>query len=186
MLNNSKRYDSGFAPTYWQWIGTYANQSYNYFARHQKGKPVSYQFNSLGYRGSEHYSCPDLSVFGSSFSFGVGIDFSQCWHQLLGNYAVNCYAPAGFAVTNNDIIEHYRRSNVSTGRIILQLREFSYNTGHIDIPQGVDCFVIDSDQHNDLFGFDWASFVDRAEDNTHPGPNTHKLWAYEIKKKFNL
>jgi len=27
---------------------------------------------------------------------------------------------------------------------------------------------------------------DKARDNTHPGPETHKQWAIKIKKQFNL
>jgi hypothetical protein len=169
LLKDSKLYDSGVAPSYWQWIGKFANQSFDYFAKHTSGTPIAYKFNSLGYRGPEHYDDPDISVFGSSFSFGVGIEFQQCWHQLLGNYRINCYAPAGIGVTNNDIIEHYYQAKIS-----------------ISIPQNVDYFIIDSYRHSDLFGFAYSSIIDLAEDKTHPGPNTHKLWAYIIKKKFNL
>ena len=186
MLKDFAKYESGFVDNYWQWIGKHTNKSFAYFARHQQGNPKLYEFNSLGYRGPEHHASPDISVFGSSFSFGVGIDFDQCWHQQLGDYKVNCYAPAGFAVTNNDIIEHYLRTHIVNGKVILQLREFSYNTGPFSIPQGVYCFVIDSYKHDDLFCFRWSSFIDKAEDNTHPGPITHKTWAHLIKKKFNL
>lgn len=186
MKKGFNNYESGFVSSYWDWPGKYANKNFEYFAKHQEGRPIHYQFNSLGYRGPEHYAEPDISVFGSSFSFGVGVDFDQCWHQQLGNYRVNCYAPAGFAVTNNNIIEHFHRTNISTGKAILQLREFKYNTGSLIIPQGVVCFVVDEHRHNDLFGFSWASFVDKAEDHTHPGEKTHKIWAHQIKKKFNL
>lgn len=186
MSNDSDNYESGSVKSYLEWPGKYANKSFKYFARHKEGNPKQYKFNSLGYRGPEHHDSPDISVFGSSFSFGVGIDFEQCWHQQLGDYKVNCYAPAGFAVTNNDIIEHYLRTPIASGRVILQLREFNYNTGPIEIPPEVLCFVIDSHRHEDLFGFSWSSFVDKAEDLTHPGPKTHKTWAYLIKNKFNL
>ena len=81
---------------------------------------ITYKFNSLGYRGNEHCSDPEISVFGSSFSFGVGIEFDHCWHQQLGNYRVNCYSPAGFLVTNNAIIDQYQHAKISTGIIILQ------------------------------------------------------------------
>jgi len=181
-----ENYESGFVDSYWKWLGRYANQSFNYFARHQQGRPIQYKFNSLGYRGPEHHAEPDISVFGSSFSFGVGIEYYQCWHQLLGNYRVNCWATAGFAATNNDIIEHYLRTPIFTGKVILQLREFSYNTAPISIPQNVLCFVVDRYKHNDLFSFSWDGFVDKAEDQVHPGPKTHKTWAYIIKNKFNL
>jgi hypothetical protein len=186
LSNNSKQYDTGHSTSYWQWLGKYAGKSFDYFARHNTGRPLNYQFNSLGYRGPEHFQHPDISVFGSSFSFGVGIEFDQCWHQQLGDYQINCYAPAGFAVTNNDIIEHYHRSKIKNGLVILQLREYSYNSSPIQIPSEVNCFVIDSYLHDDLFGFEWNSFIDKAEDLTHPGPHTHKLWANTIKKKFNL
>jgi len=179
-------YDSGYVKSYPDWIGRYANQTFDYFARHQSGHPVRYQFNSQGYRGPEHYADPDISVFGSSFSFGVGIEFEQCWHQLLGPYRVNCYATAGFLATNNNIIEHLQRETITQGMIILQLREFEYNTAPITIPNGVKCFVVDQQLHNNLAGFDYESFVDRAEDQTHPGPLTHKLWAQQIKTQFNL
>jgi hypothetical protein len=185
-LSNDKNYNSGYTSCYESWIGTYANCRFDYFARHEHGRPIDYAFNSLGYRGNEHHPDPEISVFGSSFSFGVGIDFDQCWHQLLGNYRVNCHAPAGFLVTNNDIIAHYNRSKSPPGIVILQFREFKYNTESLVIPHSVKCFVVDEILHDDLFGFDYHSIIDKAEDKTHPGPETHKQWAKQIKKKFAL
>lgn len=179
-------YDNGFVDQYWKWPGKYANCHYKYFARHKQGREIDYDFNSTGYRGIEHHSLPDISVFGSSFSFGVGIDFDQCWHQLLGNYRVNCYAPAGILVTNNNIIEHYCQTKISSGIVILQLREFQYNTGVIEIPPDVLTFVVDQITHPSMVNLGWDSFVDKAEDNTHPGPQTHQLWAQTIKKTYNL
>jgi hypothetical protein len=186
LSSDYKNYNSGYTSCYESWIGRYANCQFDYFARHKHGRPIDYTFNSLGYRGNEHHPDPEISVFGSSFSFGVGIDFDQCWHQQLGNYRVNCYAPAGFLVTNNDIIDHYNRLEISSGIVILQFREFKYNTGSISIPHNAKCFVIDQKLHSDLFGFDYDSIVDQAEDNTHPGPETHKQWAKQIKKTFVL
>jgi hypothetical protein len=104
----------------------------------------------------------------------------------LGNYRVNCYAPAGFLVTNNDIIDHYKQTKINTGTVILQFREFKYNITDIIVPENVLCFVVDENTHPELLTFSWASFVDKAYDQTHPGPLTHKLWAQIIKKKFNL
>jgi hypothetical protein len=186
LSNDCKNYNSGFQSSYQAWIGKYTNCTFDYFARHNDGVPVKYQFNSLGYRGHEHCANPDISVFGSSFSFGVGIEFDQCWHQQLGNYRVNCYSPAGFLVTNNDIIDHYNHTDISTGIVILQLREFRYNINDINIPENVLCFVVDECPQPGLLSLPWSSFVDKAHDQTHPGPKTHKLWAQIIKKKFNL
>jgi len=179
-------YHSGFSDSYWDWIGKFSNHRYDYFARHNQGRPIDYTFNSKGYRGPEHHDTPDISVFGSSFSFGVGIEFNKCWHQNLGDYRVNCYAPAGILVTNNDIIEHYRRTEIKSEKVILQLREFRYNTFEIQIPHETICFVVDEMLHPNILNFPWASWVDRAEDNTHPGPQTHQIWALEIKKTFKL
>lgn len=186
MLNDYKNYNPGYATDWQDWVGKYANCSFDYFARHKSGRPLSYKFNSLGYRGGEHYANPDISVFGSSFSFGVGVEFNECWHQQLGNYQVNCYSPAGILVTNNNIIDQYQCADITSGIVILQFREFKYNTLPIIIPDNVKCFIIDEDEHDDLFGFNYASFIDKAEDNTHPGPDTHKQWAIQIKKKFTL
>jgi hypothetical protein len=179
-------YESGASNSYQAWLGKYSNESFDYFARHKTGSPKKYKFNSLGYRGHEHHANPDISVFGSSFSFGVGIEFDQCWHQNLGNYRVNCYSPAGFLVTNNDIIDHYACSNISSGIVILQLREFKYNIKDVIIPKNTLCFVVDEYKRSDILSLPYSSFVDKAEDQTHPGPKTHKLWAQIIKKKFNL
>lgn len=179
-------YNSGGARNYWNWVGKYANQSYDHFARHKEGPKINYSFNSEGFRGPEFYNCPDITVFGSSFSFGVGIEFEQCWHQNLGDYKVNCYAPAGILVTNNDIIGHYHKSGISTGLVILQLREFRYNTTDIQIPDNVFCFVVDEHVHENLMTFSWGSWPDRAADNTHPGHLTHLQWAHTIKNKLGL
>ena len=184
MLNNVN-YNSGTAINYQNWIGKYSNCCFDYFAKHRSGKAIQYKFNSLGYRGPEHYIDPDISIFGSSFSFGVGINFEQCWHQKLGNYKINCYAPAGFLVTNNDIIDHFNQVRPS-GITILQLREFKYNTEKIQMPTGIHCFVIDETTQPDLFTFDYSSFEDKAEDNVHPGPKTHTIWATTIKQMFSL
>lgn len=184
-MSNNSSYESGFVESYQDWPGKYANCWFNYFARHKDGKPITYKFNSQGYRGPEHVSSPDISVFGSSFSFGVGIDFDQCWHQQLGNYKINCYAPAGFLVTNNDIVDHYNQIQPQ-GTVILQLREFKYNTQELHIPQSVCCFVIDETVPPGFNGFSYNSFVDKAEDQTHPGPKTHQTWAKIIKRMLNL
>lgn len=184
-MPSSSRYDSGAAKSYQQWIGKYANCDFDYFARHRAGQPVKYQFNSKGWRGPEHYEYADIYVFGSSFSFGVGMDWSQCWHQQLGNYRVNCYAPAGFLVTNNDIIDYYKQLNPSA-IIILQLREFEYNVAPIDVPENIHCFVVDKVVPQNFVGFRYSTFVDHANDQTHPGPRTHQLWSKIIKKMFNL
>jgi hypothetical protein len=184
--NESKSYNSGYVSSYKDWLGKYANCSFDYFARHREGCAIGYKFNSLGYRGNEHYINPDISVFGSSFSFGVGVEFNECWHQQLGNYQINCYAPAGFLVTNNNIIDHYYQTSITSGIVILQLREFRYNTSEIKIPDNVLTFVVDEEIHSNLFNLPWSSFIDKAEDNTHPGPLTHQLWAQEIKKTYNL
>lgn len=186
MLKKHNSYDTGHASSYYDWVGKYANCSFDYFAKHQDGHPISYQFNSLGFRGYEHYPNPDISIFGSSFSFGVGIEFNQCWHQQLGDYQINCYAPAGFLVTNNSIIDYYNQTKILSGIVILQFREFKYNTSQIVIPDNVKCFVIDENYHDELFGFTYESFVDKAQDKKHPGPKTHKQWAIKIKNQFKL
>jgi hypothetical protein len=185
-LPNDLTYESGWSSTYWSWIGKFSNSHYSHFAKHTDGKAIQYSFNNLGYRGPPHHASPDISVFGSSFSFGVGVEFNQCWHQQLGDYRVNCYAPAGILVTNNNIIEHYNQSRISSGIVILQFREVRYNTSEICIPPGVLCFIVDECTHPGMFNLPWDSFVDKAEDNIHPGPLTHKSWAQKIKKTFNL
>lgn len=178
-------YEPGKVDHFNDWIGKFANCQFDYFGRHKSGRPVNYSFNSLGYRGPEHWDSPDISIFGSSFSFGIGIDYNQCWHQLLGDYRVNCYAPAGFLVTNNDIINHYNMVKPK-GRVILQFREFKYNTDVLTIPSGVDYFIIDEQVASGHPGFSYSSFLDRAEDDTHPGPNTHILWAKILKRAYKL
>ena len=171
---------------YQQWIGKYTNKKFNYFAKHQSGRPIEYNFNNTGYRGPDHSDTPDISVFGSSFSFGVGIEFNQCWHQLLGKYQINCYAPAGILMTNNDIIKHYHSTPIVSGIVILQFREAKYNCKPVYTPTNVLAFAIDNQKRIDIPCFTYHSFKDRAEDQIHPGPDTHKLWAQLLKKTFNL
>jgi|688.fasta_scaffold213415_2 hypothetical protein len=177
-------YQSGFVHSYKQWIGKFSNQEYDYFARHASGNKIKYKFNSIGYRGPEHHLVPDISIFGSSFSFGVGLEFDRCWHQQLGEYKINCYAPAGFLMTNDDIIDHYKEIN-PPGQIILQLRESKYNRATLTLPD-TKVFIIDEYSHPFIFSLTYNTMVDKAEDQIHPGIQTHKLWAFAIKKKFNL
>jgi hypothetical protein len=179
-------YKSGYADGINNWVGKFSNQSYKYFARHDSGKPIDYTFNSLGYRGPEHHAHPDISVFGSSFSFGVGLAYNQCWHQLLGDLQVNTYTTAGFLVSNNDIIDHYKKVSVKSGITIIQLREFKYNKENFLLPNHGFYFVIDEIKHSHIPTLTWSSFIDRAEDDTHPGPNTHLQWSKIIKKMFNM
>ena len=180
------RYSSGHVSSYTDWIGKYANKKFSYFARHDSDNPINYEFNSLGYRGPEHVADPDISVFGSSFSFGVGIEYSECWHQQLGTDKVNCYAPAGFLVTNDDIISHYLNTKISSGKVILQLREFKYNRDTLTIPTSPLVFAIDEYKHTTIPTLTYESFLDKAEDNVHPGKNTHKKWASILKTILNL
>lgn len=178
--------DDGYVNSLNEWIGKYANCHFDYFARHQSGPAINYDFNSRGYRGPEHWANPDISVFGSSFSFGVGVAHHQCWHQLLGDYRVNCYSAAGILVTNNDIIEQSKHCDAPAKITILQLREFRYNVGDIVLPSDAKCFVVDEFEHPNILNLPWSSFVDKATDGLHPGPATHKLWAKIIKKMFDL
>lgn len=180
-------YNNGYVENYWDWIGKYSNSYFDHFARHNSGRSIDYRFNCLGYRGPDHYKDPDISIFGSSFSFGVGIEFADCWHQKLGNYKVNCYAPAGFLVTNDDILDHYKKTKIESGIVIIQLREFKYNKSDLAIPNGgVSLFAIDEIKHPNFLTFTYKSFIDKAEDNTHPGVKTHSIWAKKIKQQFNL
>lgn len=180
------RYETGHADSVRHWVGKFANCHFDYFARHDNGRPINYDFNSLGYRGHEHFDSPDISVFGSSFSFGVGIEFEQCWHQQLGDHKVNCYAAAGILVTNDDIIDLFNTTTGALGQVIIQLREFRYNRAEIVIPKNVKCFVIDEFDQPGMLNLPWASFIDRAQDGTHPGPLTHQSWAQIIKQTFAL
>jgi hypothetical protein len=177
-------YQSGFVHSYTQWIGKYSSKEYDYFAKHTSGNKINYKFNSIGYRGPEHYSTPDISVFGSSFSFGVGLEFNQCWHQQLGDYKINCYATAGFLMTNDDIIDHYKQVN-PPGQVILQLRESKYNRATLTLPD-TKVFIIDEYTHPLIFSLTYATIIDKAEDQTHPGIKTHQTWATALKNKFNL
>lgn len=179
-------YNSGYADGINDWIGKFSNQSFSYFARHKSGLPIDYTFNSLGYRGPEHHRYPDISIFGSSFSFGVGLEHSRCWHQMLGNYRVNSYATAGFLVSNNDIVDHYKKVSVDSGITIVQLREFKHNKENFLLTDHGFYFVIDEVKHSHIPTFTWSSWADRAEDNVHPGTNTHIIWSTIIKKMFNL
>jgi hypothetical protein len=180
------KYDSGYADCVENWVGKFSNRQFEYFARHNSGRVIDYKFNSLGYRGPEHHKHPDISIFGSSFSFGIGIEHSQCWHQLLGNYRVNSYAIAGFLITNNDIVDHHRTTSINTGITIIQLREFKYNKSNFVLPDTEFCFLIDEFKHAIIPTFKWSSIIDKAEDGVHPGPNTHLVWSKIIKKMCNL
>lgn len=171
---------------YQKWIGRYANCKFDYFGRHDQGRAIDYSFNSLGYRGPEHHAAPDITIFGSSFSFGVGIEYHQCWHQLLGNYRINCIATAGFLATNDDIVDHYKTAVPSTGRVIVQLRESRYNRGPLDIPKAAIIFAVDENPQPGILTMTWSSFIDKAEDGIHPGINTHRAWAKIIKNAFSL
>ena len=168
------------------WREKNKNKNYSYFGWHTSGEPVNYNFNHMGYRG-KFYENPDISVFGSSFSFGIGIDYCDCWHQNLGDYKVNCYAVAGWLINNNQIIENYKKhlQQGYPGKTIIQLREFEYNTGALDLPK-CDIVCIDKQNNNVGIHLGYSSFIDFALDNKHPGAKTHKRWAKILKKIWNL
>ena len=73
--------DNGYAKCWSEWVGKYANCHFDYFARHQSGPMIDYDFNSLGYRGAEHWTDPDINIFGSSF--GVGVTHEECWQDVV-------------------------------------------------------------------------------------------------------
>jgi hypothetical protein len=168
------------------WATQFINHRCHYFARHSQGEAVEYNFNSRGFRGPEFYNDPDISVIGSSFSFGVGLDWSQCWHQNLGNYRVNCYSAAGVLVTNNDILEYYYQTQPK-GIVILQFREQQYDRAPWAVPTNTKNFIIEpSGKHDTIPTFTYGSFLDRSWDAVHPGQKTHRLWSKWIKTLFNL
>ena len=176
---------SGHASSYQNWPELHRNLRCQYFARHHDGESCDYQFNSQGFRGPEFHRNPDIVIIGSSFSFGVGLKWEECWHQNLGNYRINCYAFAGFAMTNNDILDFYHGLSPQT-KTILQFREYSYDTDVWEPPKDTWNFIVDQHPRNDILCFDWQSWLDRARDRTHPGPLTHKSWTNTIKKTWNL
>lgn len=173
--------------TWDEWIGLNANSTVNYFARHVNGTPVEYKFNSLGFRGPEFYADPDITVFGSSFTFGVGLDWDKTWHQLLGDYRINCYAAAGWAVSNDQLVDLFNRFTPATGISIIQFREEKYTRHTYKIPKGPLCFKIeDAGKDPRMPTFSYTSICDQAADMCHPGPKTHKVWATLLKKMWNL
>mgnify|MGYP001026422634 CR=1 FL=1 len=168
------------------WTEQNKNKNYNYFGRHTSGDPIDYSFNYLGYRG-KFYTDPDISIFGSSFSFGIGLNYNDCWHQNLGEYKVNCYAVAGWLINNNQILENYQKikNQQNIGTAIIQLREFKYNTKELDLPN-CNIFCIDQQKNNNVMTFRYSSFLDLALDNLHPGTRTHKQWAMILKNLWKL
>lgn len=170
------------------WIGHYSNQRHVYFARHHSGKHIDYSFNSSGFRGPE-FTNADITIFGSSFTFGVGLPWEDTWHQQLAymtNKTVNVYSIAGYGISNNELIELYNRFKTNS-RVILQLREDAYSSGAYTIPSDIMAFKIEENTKDSrCLTFTWKGFVDRAEDQTHPGPKTHYMWAKVLKKIWNL
>lgn len=178
-------WNSGHADSYQQWVGKYANLECDYFARHSTGNPIRYTFNNEGFRGPKFHKEPDISIFGSSFSFGVGIEWDQCWHQQLRDYKVNCYAPAGFAVRNSDILEYYNIIQPA-GITILQFREIQYDIKSWEPPGSTFNFIIEKHHHPTLRTLTYDTFIDKANDGVHPGKKTHQQWAKWIIQQFNL
>jgi hypothetical protein len=170
------------------WIGHFSNQTHNYFGRHTEGRPVVYNFNSKGFRGPEFIDA-DITVFGSSFSFGVGLEWTDTWHQQLArmtNKTVNVYSIAGYGIENQELIELYTRYT-PTNQVILQLREEAYSTKKYTIPENILVFKIEEDKKDTQCPtFTWASFADHAEDKIHPGVITHSNWAKILIKIWNL
>lgn len=170
------------------WIGHYSNQHLYYFGRHFNGKPISYKFNSLGFRGPEFVDA-DITIVGSSFTFGVGLAWEDTWHQQLAymtNKTVNVYSIAGYGISNNELIELYARFK-SNKQAIIQLREETYSTADYTIPSDTFVFRIEESQKDvQCPTFTWSGFVDHAEDGVHPGPKTHVKWAKLIAKIWNL
>lgn len=176
----------------WQdWCQEHRGKQYQYFGKHTDGRPVSYSFNELGFRGPKFHTDPDVVVYGSSFSFGIGLEWEQSWHQQIArikNIKVNCYAGAGFAVTNNDIVDLFQAyPPQNTSKVILQLREEEYTTAPYNLPPGIMAFKVDKEVKDKVVPtFLWRSFVDKAADGIHPGPRTHLNWAIILSKLWNL
>jgi len=150
---------------------------------------INYKLNNQGFRGDQDYDrSPSYAFFGSSAIFGIGINNKD----ILVNQFDNSqnYGLAGEYLNQDSItnLKNFLKSNLYTNtRIVF----FWVERNNEDIPTLVK--YIDALAPNVLHISQGPQYpglinlmpqIDQDVSNTHPGPQTHRLWANTIKALF--
>jgi len=161
-------------------------QTVTAWGKDQTGK-ISYKFNEQGFRSDSEYDwSPDIAFFGNSIVFGVGIPKEQILANLFP-HSQN-YGLAG-TYLNRHSVENLQRF-VEQGfcqpftKIVFFWIE---RPGIENIPELVDqvnqlhqgvLHVSSGEKYAGCINL--VPSIDADVSGTHPGPNTHKIWARTI------
>jgi len=148
---------------------------------------IEYRFNNQGYRHAQNYDWPaDWAFFGNSIVFGIGVaesDILTSKFERSQNYGLS-----------GDYMNHHSVTNLSnfvestcytpTTRIVF----FWIDRDQEDVDALIQqvkilapgCLHISSGQSRSE-AINLMPQCDQDVSGTHPGPNTHKIWAKTIK-----
>lgn len=148
---------------------------------------IKYQINKQGFRHTNDYTWkPSIAIFGNSVVFGVGVDYSKILCNLLpntqnyglsGNY-MNYHSVTNlthfvtsdlYSLDTKIVFFWIDRENEAINDQIQQVNQIVPNVLHISSgtkrPGAINLTLP----------------IDRDVSGTHPGPNTHRVWAKTIK-----
>lgn len=72
-------------------------------------RPITYQFNSQGFRGAEFVSPTDVVCFGCSYTMGTGVHVENAWPNQLANMTGMTVINLGHAGSSNDTAFRFAR-----------------------------------------------------------------------------
>jgi hypothetical protein len=149
---------------------------------------INYQFNMQGFRSNNDYNwIPKYAFFGNSAVFGVGVPADQTmisYFDQAHNYGLSGSYLNAHSITNLKRFIESAYYNISTKLIFVwidrpnkenitdlinQVNEFAPGVLHISMGEKT------------INSINLMPSVDFDVSNTHPGPNTHRIWAQTIK-----
>jgi len=163
------------------------NQNINYVGLDQSGI-IDYHINSEGFRSSVNYDfSPACAFFGCSSVFGIGVSESE----ILSSYFTSSQN-YGLATTYTNeniyqtIIDFMSTKNyIDTNMVVVWCDKKDVNMipDFInELPKTIMHFKIGFEPVANTLTL--PAQIDLDISGTHPGPKTHKLWAYAIKKFY--
>ena len=147
---------------------------------------IKYQFNQQGFRHARDYNWqPSIAIFGNSTVFGVGVDYPNIFCNLLPNtqnYGLSGsymnhhsmtnlkeFVSSDLFSTNARIVFFWVDRDEPIEDMIQQVNQITPGVLHI------------SSGAKRLGAINLMPSIDYDVSRTHPGPNTHIVWAKTIK-----
>ena len=167
----------------------HAGQTVNRWGKDQTGL-IQYQFNSQGFRSATDYSqVPDLAFFGNSIVFGIGVPLDQTMVSQF-KHSQNYGLAGGYmnhhSVTNLINFVHSQLYGPKTRIVFFWIDRDEPIEQMISEVNSIAPNVLHISSGQKRRGaINLMPHRDHDVSGTHPGPQTHVMWAKTIQQLLN-